>query len=197
MTFRGVENTLRFFCRYHDYQAFGFENVPAHGPALLAFHHSLATYDSFLLAQPIYDELGRIFRGLADRLIFKTPILGRIFSDAGFIEGTREGTAQMLNEGEIIGFAPGGMREALRSSQHKYQIYWAGRTGFVRLSMTTGAPIVLCACPRADDIYDVVENRVTPKVYDRFRFPAPVFRAPWMTHTPPPVKPWHRISDPI
>src|SRR5262249_12327312 len=152
----------------------GFENVPKTGPALIAMNHSLCTYDSFLIAVPILDRLGRLTRGLADRLIFKTPGLGRFFTDMGFVEGTREATIQMLKGGDIIGMAPGGMRESLRSHREKYTFDWSGRTGFVAVAMRAGAPIVLAACPRSDDCYDVLPNPVTPWAYRTFKVPVPL-----------------------
>jgi 1-acyl-sn-glycerol-3-phosphate acyltransferase len=197
ITFKAGEDLLRFLRRYHDHEVYGFENVPRTGPALMAFHHSLATYDSFLLGPVIKDEHGRLFRGLADRMIFSTPGLGKFFSVMGFVNGTREGTLEMLRQGEIIGFAPGGMREALRSSRHKYQLDWKGRFGFVWVSMLSGAPVVLAACPKSDDIYDVTDNPVTPWVYDRLHLPIPLFRGRGMTPLPRPVKLWHLIAEPI
>jgi 1-acyl-sn-glycerol-3-phosphate acyltransferase len=197
LTFASVEATLRFLCDYHAYEPYGLENIPRQGPALLVFHHSLATYDSFLLGVPMYDELGRLFRGLADRLIFRTPGLAHIFKSAGFIEGSREGTLAMLKQGEVIGLAPGGMREGLRSSDEKYMFDWTGRMGFARLSMMSGAPVVLCACPRADDIYTVHPNPVTKWIYDRFKFPLPLARGRWNSPLPRRIKLWHLISEPV
>ena len=188
---------MRGLHRYHQYEVHGFENVPKTGPALIAFHHSLCTYDSFLLSVPIWDQLDRDFRGLADRLIFRTPGLGRFFREVGFVEGTREATIQMLKKGELIGLAPGGMRESLRSSKEKYRFDWTGRTGFVQVAMRAGAPIVLAACPRSDDCYDVLPNPMTPWVYEHFKLPLPIARGRWFTALPRPVKLWHLISEPI
>ncbi|MEM9487579.1 MAG: lysophospholipid acyltransferase family protein [Myxococcota bacterium] len=197
LTYQAGEATLRWLCDYHDYEVVGFENLPQYGPALVAFHHSLATYDSFLLGIPIIDRLGRQFRGLADNLIFRTPGLGHLFSSMGFVPGTREATVAMLREDSIIGLAPGGMREGLRSSGQRYQFDWTGRYGFVWTSMLAGAPIVLGACPAGDHIYDVYDNPLTPWLYRRFHFPVPFFRGRSNTPLPRPVKLWHLLSEPI
>jgi 1-acyl-sn-glycerol-3-phosphate acyltransferase len=194
-TFASIEATLRFLCEYHAYEPHGLDNVPKQGPALLAFHHSLATYDSFLLGVPMLDVLGRLFRGLADRLIFRTPGLAHVFRSAGFIEGSREGTLEMLGRGEVIGLAPGGMREGLRSTTEKYTFDWTGRTGFARVAMMAGAPVVLCACPRADDIYTVLPSAATRWIYDRFKFPVPFAYGRWGV-LPRRIKLWHLIAEP-
>jgi 1-acyl-sn-glycerol-3-phosphate acyltransferase len=195
--FKFGEGFLRAMQLYHRHEIVGLEHIPRTGPALLVFHHSLATYDSFLLGPTIFDRLGRQCRGLADDLIFKTPGLGTLFSEMGFVPGTRERTIEILKAGEMIGLAPGGMRESLRSSRNKYQIDWNGRLGFVWTSLLSGAPIVLAACPRADDIYSVYDNPVTPWCYDRFRFPVPLYRGFGVTLVPRPVKLVHLVSEPI
>jgi 1-acyl-sn-glycerol-3-phosphate acyltransferase len=195
--FRVAEATLRFLHRYHQHRVVGFEHLPRKGPALVAVNHSLATYDGFLMAVPALDELGRLFRGLADRQIFRTPGLGSLFSSAGFVNGTREATVELLQQGEIVGLAPGGMREALRPSRQKYTFDWSGRYGFIWVSLLSGAPIVLGACPHADDIFDVYDNPITPAVYDRVHLPLALFRGRGLTPVPRPIQLTHHLSEPI
>jgi hypothetical protein len=197
LSWRAGEGLLRALSRYHQHHVYGFEHVPKTGPALIAFHHTLCTYDSFLLGVPIWDRLDREFRGLADRLIFKTPALGRFMSEVGFVEGTRDATIAMLKQGELIGLAPGGMRESLRSSREKYTFDWSGRLGFVSVAMKAGAPIILAANPRGDDCYDVFENPLTPWAYKNFKLPVPLALGRWGTALPKPVKLWHLLSEPL
>lgn len=196
-TFQAIERLFRRLCDYHEYEVVGLENIPRTGGALLAFHHSLATYDSFLLGVPILDRLGRIFRGLADRLVFRTPGVAYAFRSAGFVEGTRHATLQMLAQGELIGLAPGGMRESLRGSHAKYTFDWQGRRGFVRTSLLSGTPIVLAACPRADDLFTVRDSTLTRWIYERARVPTPVFYGRWGLPVPRRLKLWHLLSEPI
>lgn len=197
LSWKAAERLMRALADYHRYEVFGFDHIPKTGPALIAFHHSLATYDSFLLGVPIWDRLDREFRGLADRLIFATPGLGRFFHEVGFVEGTRDATIAMLKQGELIGLAPGGMRESLRPSREKYTFDWSGRTGFVNVAMRAGVPIVLGACPASDDCYDVLANPVTPWLYEKFKIPVPLARGRFFTALPKPVKLWHLLSEPI
>ncbi len=183
---------------YHRYEAFGLDGLLKHeGSLLVACNHSLATYDAVLLALAGYQASGRWFHAMADRLIFKVPVMGPLFKTLGFVEGTRESALALLRRGEVLGVLPGGMRESLRVSREKYTVDWRGRYGFVWLSMLTGTPIVLAACPRADDIFEMTDNPVTPWVYEHFRLPAPLFRGRGVTPVPRPVKLWHLLSEPI
>ncbi len=183
--------------KYHDHQIYGLEHVPRSGPGLMVFNHSFATYDAFLVAPALRAITGRKMWGIADRLIFRTPVLGRVFSGMGFTEGGREPTRKLLQDGELVGLAPGGMREGLRSSKDKYRVNWDGRRGFVRLSVQTGCPIILAACPKADDIYQDYDNPVTPMLYQRMKAPLPIFRGLGPSLLPRPVRLRHLISEPI
>lgn len=195
--YRQARSGFQWLSRYHDYEVIGFEHVPRTGGALLVANHTLATYDAFLLGTYILEHLGRQPRVLADRIIFQTPIVGRVLTELGFVVGTRENARRLLTSGELVGTAPGGMREGLRSSDERYRFDWSNRLGFVWMSMLTGVPIVLAACPAGDDIFDVVSNPVTPWMYDRFRLPLPFFRGRHGLPVPRPVKLWHLLSEPI
>jgi hypothetical protein len=189
---------LRRLSDYHEYEAFGLEDIlHVRGGAIVACNHSLATYDAVLLALAGYDRSGRWFHAMADRLLLRIPGLRSAFSTMGFIEGTRAAGLDLLGRGEVLGVLPGGMRESLRSSAHRYTIDWERRYGFVWLSLLSGAPIVLAACPRADDIFDIADTRITRWAYERLKLPLPVFRGIGPTLVPRPVKLWHVLSEPI
>jgi hypothetical protein len=129
--------------------------------------------------------------------MLRAPLAGSFFRELGFIEGSREGAVDLLKSGELLGMAPGGMRESLRSSKEKYRVEWGGRVGFVWASMLSGAPIVLGACPRADDIYDLADLRLTRRAYERFKIPLALARGFGPTLLPRPVKLRHLLSEPI
>jgi 1-acyl-sn-glycerol-3-phosphate acyltransferase len=197
VAYKTAELTLRALCDYHSHGVVGAEHIPKSGPALIVCNHSLATYDSFLMGIVVIDEVGRTLWAIADHHILSMPGVGAMFRGAGFVEGSREGAVGILQRGELLGVVPGGMREGLRSSRDRYRVDWRGRTGFVWVSMLSGAPIILAACPRADDIYDVRDSRVTGWVYERFRLPLPIFRGLGPTLIPRPVKLTHILSEPI
>lgn len=197
LAFKTAELTLRALRDYHRHEVVGLEHVPRDGGALIVCNHSFATYDGWLLGIPILDELGRMPHAIGDHLMMRSRVLGPFFRELGFIEGSRDAAVALLRSGELLGVVPGGMREALRSSKDKYRIDWTRRTGFVRASMMSGAPILLAACPRADDIFDVADLALTRAVYERFRVPAALLRGLGPTLIPRPVKLTHLISEPV
>ncbi len=183
--------------RYHKHRVVGAENVPGHGGALLVVNHSLATYDGFLLALALYEETGRLATGLGDKLIFRTPGLRSLALDMGIVPGEPDAGLRMLRQGHLVGVAPGGMREALRPTSERYNIRWDRRRGFVRLAIEAGVPLVLAACPAADEMYTVYENRLTKAAYYNWRLPIPLVRGVGPTLIPRPVELVHHVAPPI
>jgi 1-acyl-sn-glycerol-3-phosphate acyltransferase len=192
-----VHPFLKSLREYHQHEVVGMDNIPENGRILMAVNHSLATYDIALLGCAIYEERGRIARSLADRLFFRVPLLGELTNQLGAVEGNQRNAEMLLESEELVTVAPGGMREALRPSSERYQILWEKRTGFVKLALKTGTPIVVATCPKADDIYDVFSNPLTKWVYKNFKIPVVLARGVGFTPIPRPVKLVHFVSQPI
>jgi 1-acyl-sn-glycerol-3-phosphate acyltransferase len=182
---------------YHRHEVVGMQKIPAEGSALLVCNHSLATYDISLLMSAIYNDTGRIGRSLIDRLFYKIPFLGETMELLGSVKGTQENAEQLLNDGHLVTVAPGGMNESIRSSANRYQIRWEGRRGFIRLAIKTGSPLILAACPKADDIFEIYANPATKWVYETLKVPIVLARGIGPTPVPKPVKLVHFLSDPI
>lgn len=182
---------------YHKHEVHGMDNIPVKGPAIVASNHSLATYDMLMLMAAVYLEKGRMPRSLIDRAFYVVPGLGELMERLGCIVGNPDNAVTLLENGELLYLAPGGMRESLRPSNERYQIKWNRRKGFARLSIETGAPVILAACPHADDIFKVYDNNFTKWVYQQFRLPFFVARGVGPTLIPRPVKLDHFLSKPI
>jgi 1-acyl-sn-glycerol-3-phosphate acyltransferase len=196
-TYRWLEPVLRGLRLYHRHQVHGLEHVPRSGRALIVINHSLATYDAMLLGHAIHKYTGRFVRGLADRLMFRMPLVRTLAADVGIQVGSPENGARLLDAGELVMVAPGGMREALRPSTEEFHVDWHDRLGFVRLAAETRTPVVLAACPMADRIYSVYGSALTRVAYERFRIPLPVARGLGPTALPRPVRLTHFIDRPL
>ena len=182
---------------YHRYEIQGLHNIPSQGPVLVVAHHSLATYDIGLLAAAIRRDLGRKPLTLVDRLIFKVPALGEFLGSIGCVEAAPAEATHLLKGGNIVIVAPGGMREALRSSQDRYAISWENRYGFARLALDTQVPVVCAACAGADELYKVYPSRATQLLLQRFHLPLPISRGIGLTFLPRAQKLVHFVSAPL
>ena len=192
-----ARKVLRPLYRYHHFQIHGLEHVPREGPALLVVHHSLATYDGFLLGDAIYAGTGRLPRGLGDDRIFQIPGLRELALAVGIVPASPEAGERLLRAGYIVGVAPGGMWESLRPHTERRRSRWEGRRGFVRLALREGVPMIFAAVPAADEIYKVYPSRWTDVVYERLHWPVPVARGVGPTLVPRPVTLTAWLSPPL
>lgn len=192
-----VEPIAKSLRLYHRHEVRGLENIPKRGKAILAVNHSLATYDIALLVHAVYHHSGRLIRPLIDRLFYKIPFLGDFMGALGCSSGNKNNALKLIEDKQLILIAPGGMREALRPHNEKYQTKWGERKGFIRTSIETQTPIILGICPMADDLYKVYPWAVTKWMYKYLKLPVFVATGVGYSPIPKPVKLTHYLSKPI
>ncbi|MCA2208285.1 lysophospholipid acyltransferase family protein [Nocardia rosealba] len=135
---------------------YGLENIPAEGPVLIVANHNLlGGIDAPLLMPAILRERGRLVRGLAEHVLM-VPGVREILHRFGAVRGTRSNCLALLERGEAVVVFPGGGREAIRRKGEKYVLKWEGRTGFARMAIQAGVPIVPLAMIGIDDAFDIV-----------------------------------------
>lgn len=135
---------------------FGLENIPEQGPVLIVANHNLlGAIDAPLLMPEILRTRGRLVRGLAEHVLM-VPGVRHILHRYGAVRGTRSNCLALLERGEAVVVFPGGGREAIRRKGEKYVLKWEGRTGFARMAIQAGVPIVPLAMIGIDDAYDIV-----------------------------------------
>jgi 1-acyl-sn-glycerol-3-phosphate acyltransferase len=124
----------------------GLERIPAEGPVLLVGNHSGGTWiaDTFIFAQSFYDHFGahRRFHQLAHDLVFKVPGLRALVERYGTVPASPANMSRALRRGAALLVYPGGDHETFRPSWESDRVDFAHRTGFVRLALEHGVPIV-------------------------------------------------------
>jgi 1-acyl-sn-glycerol-3-phosphate acyltransferase len=124
----------------------GLENIPASGPVLLVGNHSGGTLivDTFVFGQAFYDHFGaeREFHQLAHDLVFKVPGVRALVTPYGTVPASPQNMRKALERDAALLVYPGGDHETYRPSWHSSDIEFAHRTGFVRLALELGVPIV-------------------------------------------------------
>jgi 1-acyl-sn-glycerol-3-phosphate acyltransferase len=139
--------TLRLFSDvYHRAEVRGLHNIPEDGPVLLVGNHSGGTLisDTFVFAQAFYDHFGplRRFHQLAHDLVFQLPGVRASLSRYGTVPASPQNMRRALERDAALLVYPGGDHETYRPSWESAEIDFAGRTGFVRLAIEHGVPIV-------------------------------------------------------
>jgi len=124
----------------------GLDEIPADEPVLLVGNHSGGTLiaDTFVFSQHFSDHFGpeRRFHQLAHDLVFQVPGVRASLSRFGTIPANPRNMRRALDRGAALLVYPGGDQETYRPSWEQDQIDFAGRTGFVKLAIELGTPIV-------------------------------------------------------
>lgn len=151
-----VEKALRLQKAYFDPVFYGLANVDKNRPALYVGNHTIyAMLDGPLIYLTLYQEKGIVLRSLGDHFHFELPVWRNLLQNSGVVEGTPENCHRLMAAGEHILVYPGGGREVAKRKGEQYQLAWKTRTGFARMAMEHGYPIIPIASLGADDTYDI------------------------------------------
>ncbi len=135
-----------FGARYFRLRLEGVENVPAKGPVLLVGNHNGAFLpsDSFFTVLAIRDRQGpdRRVYALVHDFLFEDPLLRRYAQRLGMLRAGQDSAHRALDAGHCVLVYPGSDLDVFREFRQRAKVVLGGRKGFLRLALTTGAPIV-------------------------------------------------------
>lgn len=135
------------------------ERVPD-GRVILASNHSgQLPFDGVMIGSSLLFEADppRIIRSMVDRSVPQMPFVSTFFARCGQIVGTPSNCERLLHAEEAILVFPEGVRGISKTWWKRYQLQSFG-TGFVRLAIRTGAPIVPVAVVGAEEQQPAVAN---------------------------------------
>lgn len=135
----------------------GLEHLSPGRPALLVGNHTLlGLLDAPLLVAEIYRARGIWLRALGDRIHFKLPGWSHMLRRYGVVVGSRESCAALMRQGHHVLVFPGGGREVAKRKGEAYELIWKERTGFARMAIDHGYPIVPFGAVGAEDCFDIL-----------------------------------------
>ena len=124
----------------------GLEKIPAEGPVLLVGNHSGGTMiaDTFVFGQAFLDHFGtaRPFYQLAHDMVFMIPGLRALIQRYGTVPASPANMTEALERDAALLVYPGGDEETFRPTWESDRVDFADRTGFVRLALEHGVPVV-------------------------------------------------------
>jgi 1-acyl-sn-glycerol-3-phosphate acyltransferase len=131
---------------YFRGEVHGLGNIPLDEPVLLVGNHSGGTLiaDTFVFAEAFYEHFGadRVFHQLAHDLVFKVPGVRAMLSRYGTVPASPANMRKALHRNAALLVYPGGDHETYRPSWESSDVDFDGRTGFVKLALELGTPIV-------------------------------------------------------
>jgi 1-acyl-sn-glycerol-3-phosphate acyltransferase len=123
----------------------GWENLPD-PPALLVGIHSGAPFvwDAWTVGVQWWRHFGteRPMHGTAHDALMALPVIGAYFRRMGVIPAAADSITAALAAGRDVALWPGGERDSLRPWTKRDEAVLGGRTGFIRLAIRSGVPIV-------------------------------------------------------
>lgn len=181
--------------KYFRYEVRNLDRIP-NRKALVVMNHGVIPYHGFLLAKKLFEK-GIHPRGLGAEFLFRIPGLRQFFLKGGAVNASPKNARRLLDRGDIVMLAPGGIYEALIAKQGLRRVPWERRKGFVELAVETNTPIVPTYCRGINGVYFNSYFLLKPriKLLEKTRFSLPLFLG--LGLLPLPRKLVHWVGKPI
>lgn len=189
---------LALVTRYFHATLEAAHNIPQ-GGALLVSNHALFALDSLVLASLLVREVGRNPRFLVDQKVFTLPGLQQFINAVGGLPGEPSAAEALLRAGELVLVYPGGVDDSLKLASERYQLKWKQRSGFARVALRAGVPIVPIAGLGIDEMYTVLarEPWLGRKLFGSERYDFPVALGAFGTFLPRRVPQTYVVCPPV
>lgn len=194
-------------------EALGLERLPP-PPALVVMNHSGGdtVLDVWGFMYAWYRHFGptRPLRPLAHQILLEQPLSGPYLTRRGILKADHEvALAALSRMRHDVLVMPGGDVEAWRPYRERHRVGFAGRTGYVKLSLEAGVPIVPVGHVGAHSSFIVLTrgDRIARALHLHALARADVFplhlSLPWglglgpLPHLPWPTRLRYAIAEPI
>lgn len=165
-----------FHWLYREYfraDVFDIENVPEGRVLLISNHSGQLPFDGAMIGMSMLLDRDppRATRGMVEHFVPTVPFVGTLFSRVGQVVGTPANARRLLDEENCVLVFPEGSRGISKTFGRRYQLERFG-TGFMRLALETGTPIVPVGVVGAEEQYiSVADVRPVAKLLNAPSFP--------------------------
>jgi len=149
-----------FYRRYFHAEVYGIEHVPAKGSAMLVSNHQggIAIDAGMVLASVFFEcEPPRLAQGMVEKFLASLPGSSHFTAKVGQVTGLPQHAERLLQDGRLLMVFPEGARGTAKLHHQSDSLVRFG-TGFMRLALQTGSPIVPLAVIGAGDAFPTVAN---------------------------------------
>ncbi len=203
-TFARWEPFFRFcFEDYFKVKVEGINNIPGEGRAILVGNHSgLLPLDGAMIAMAMCNAhpSPRRVRYLVTDWFFSLPGINDWIKETGQVRGTLENANKLLNNGELVGIYPEGLRGVGKTFRERYRMH-DFHPGFVQLAIQTQTPLIPVATVGGDEIFPNFSNLKTVARLVKMPFFPVTWCFPWLPFPlmfiPLPVRWLININKPI
>lgn len=198
---RGWLTVWRTLGKLHRYETSGLEPLlEGRSCLLVGYHGRPIAWDLLMLTAELHGRLGYLPHGIIHDGFGHGPL--KDFIDAlGFVTADGPDLAAAVERGEHILVAPGGTMEGSRSGD-LYRVHWGKRTGYLKLALRYGLPVVPVAAAGVDEIYRTLNDGMAwgKRLHMPARLPFWLGLGPlglWPFSPPFPVKVRQRVGTPV
>lgn len=148
--------------KYFRVEARGLDRLPKGRVFLIGNHGGQLPLDGLLVATAVslYADPPRIVRGMVERWFPSLPFVSPLFVRSGQTVGDPRNCRRLLEHEQAVMVFPEGVRGSGKTIWHRYELQKFG-TGFMRLALETGTPIVPVAVIGSEETYPSVYNAKT------------------------------------
>jgi len=146
---------------YFKSEVRGLDRIPP-GAGLYVGNHNggLLSADSFIFGGAVFGRLGLDDTpyGLAHEVAVSLPVLHQLLVPLGAVRASHRNAHRLFKRGRKVLVYPGGDLEAMRPSRHRDRLVFGGRTGYVRLALRGGVPIIPVVASGAHDTFYIFDD---------------------------------------
>ena len=167
--------------KYWRVEAFGLEELPRSGPALLVSNHSgVLPLDGAMIEVAVLDAVDRHARALIASWFGALPMLSWLLRRTGQTLGHPDDSLRLLKRGELVLVFPEGVHGTGKPFSERYRLRRFGRGGFVEVALRAGVPIIPISVVGAEEIYPMLADlQLVAKLFGMPYFPVtPTW--PWL-----------------
>ena len=150
----------RLYRSYFKVRCFGAEHIPPRGRVMLIGNHSGGVaLDGMMVWASAFFELDppRLAQGMIEKFLTRTPFASHWTMRAGQFTGLPEHAIRMLEDERLLMVFPEGARGTAKLYKDRYSLVRFG-TGFMRLALQTGTPIVPFAFCGGGEAFPTIAN---------------------------------------
>jgi 1-acyl-sn-glycerol-3-phosphate acyltransferase len=144
---------------YFRTEVHGIDRLPKGRVVIVANHSGQLPIDAMILGCSLFfdAEQPRVIRAMLDRWAATLPYVSTFFTRLGSVVGARDNARRLLERDEALLVFPEGVKGISKPFTQRYQLQDFG-TGFMRIALETGAPILPVAVIGAEEQYINVGN---------------------------------------
>ncbi len=168
--------TIHLYRNYFRVRTIGIDRVPQGRVLLIANHGGQLPFDGMLIGVSMLADANppRVVRGMVERWFPAIPFISPLFVRCGQMVGDIHNCTDLLNNDQCVLVFPEGVRGSGKPWSKRYELQRFG-TGFVRLALETGTPIVPVGVIGCEETYPTLFH---------MNFIGKLFGAPYFPITP-------------